>query len=358
MSGPARPLAASDDPALDLGVLMVGPVCEWQGWQAVQRHGGTAVLSWRGDDLAARAAGVSTIGDGGDVPAGSCTQALVRISKGRDATWNDLAHAWRALSIGGRMLVTGSNDLGIASWVKRLAARTSQPGEVLANHSHARVAAFRRTAHPDSLTTPVAHPVSLWPSTWERERRPTAGDPARDDAIPQISVPPGVFSHGGLDAGTAALLAYLADQAPAQRVLDLGCGAGHLGLHALLRWSAAHVWFVDADARAVAAVHGNLERLAVTRRATVAWWDVSESLPASGFDLVLCNPPCHAGNTDDYTVAQAMFRQAFAALAPGGRLLVVANRQLPYEADLTTLGALDIPAHDGGFKILRLRRDC
>ena len=58
MSGPARPLAESDDPARDDGVL-VGPVVEWNGWQAVRSQGGMAILPWRGDHLAASAAGVT-----------------------------------------------------------------------------------------------------------------------------------------------------------------------------------------------------------------------------------------------------------------------------------------------------------
>jgi 16S rRNA (guanine1207-N2)-methyltransferase len=344
MSGPARPLAESDDPALDAGVV-VGPVYEWHGWQAVQRCGGTAVLPWRGDYRTATTAGCATVGDANELPAASCAQALVRIQKGRAATWSDLAAAWRALGIGGRLLVTGSNDLGIATWVKRLAELLSQPGEVLANHSRARVAVFLRTAQPLELALSAGdQPVPLWP---------THGEEA---GVPRITVPPGVFSHGELDAGTAVLLAHMAEETPAERVLDLGCGAGHLGLYALWRWPGAQAWFVDADARAVAATRRNLAALRLDQRATVVWWDVAEPLPAAGFDLVVCNPPCHAGKANDHTTAQAMFRHAFASLAPGGRLLVVANRQLPYEHHLAVLGTVDIPVEQAGFKILRLRR--
>jgi 16S rRNA (guanine1207-N2)-methyltransferase len=75
-------------------------------------------------------------------------------------------------------------------------------------------------------------------------------------------------------------------------------------------------------------------------------------MPASGFDLILCNPPCHAGMANDLGIARAMFRAAVAVLRPGGRLLVVANRQLPYEADLARLGALSCLSQEGGFKIL------
>lgn len=363
MSGPARPLAEGDDPALDAGVSAAGPVVEWHGWRAVLRQGGTAVLPWRGDHLAATAAGITTVGDGTELAPGSCAQVLVRIQKGRDATWNDLAQAWRVLAEGGRLLVTGSNDLGIATWVNRLSEALGQPGEVLANHSRARVACFRRTSQ--RLDAPPSnHHVPLWPSTWERGLQPAlievaAQAVAQVSHVPLIAVPPGVFSHGDLDTGTALLLAHLAEQAPSERVLDLGCGAGHLGLHALLRWPQARAWFVDADARAVAAVRGNLSTLGATLadRGTAVWWDVAEPVPVADLDLVLCNPPCHAGTTNDYATAAAMFRLAAAALVRGGRLLVVANRHLPYENDLARLGTVDTPVEQGGFKILRLRRD-
>lgn len=345
MSGPSRPLAEVDDPALDAGVIADGPLIEWNGWQAVRRHGGTAILPWRSDYLTATAAGITAEPAGG-TPSGSFTQALVRIQKGRDATWSDLMSSWSALAEGGRLLVTGGNDLGIATWIKRLGERIGQTGQVLANHSRARVALFHRRGRPRDDWPGFVQSVPLW--------RALPGQPSP----PWVEANPGMFSSSALDAGTALLIDRLVDEAPTAQALDLGCGAGHLGLNVLWRWPQAQVLFVDADCRAYEAVLTNLggDFRHLRERATAVWWDVSEPLPRTGFDLVMLNPPCHAGVTNDLTIARAMFRIAVAALVPGGRLLVVANRQLPYEADLAALGTLDIPVEQGGFKILRLRR--
>ena len=348
MSGPARVGDESADPALDAGVIVAEPLVEWNGWQAVRRHGGVAILPWRGDHLAATAEKIINRSDG-KVPEGSFSQALVRIQKGREATWQTLHDAWRALIPGGRLLVTGSNELGIITWVKRLAAVLQQPVEVLANHSRARVALFHRSAEPPQLAHGEVKTVPLWSATHAHPQPPS------------IAVPPGVFSHGVLDGGTALLVARLAEEnlSPSpSRILDIGCGGGHLGLNALLRWPQAHACFVDADARAIDAVRMNLSAhdLGLHARATVAWWDVTEALPMSGFDLALANPPCHAGTAVDFSVARAMFKQAMGALVSGGRLYVVANRQLPYEADLAALGKFETLSQNGGFKLLAVRR--
>jgi len=59
VSAPAPIPSASDDTALDPEVLAPGPVLEFNGWRAVQRQGGEALLCWREQHLLAQAAGVA-----------------------------------------------------------------------------------------------------------------------------------------------------------------------------------------------------------------------------------------------------------------------------------------------------------
>lgn len=320
MSGaPALPDGATDL-ALDPGVLGPEPTLEIQGWSAAAATGGTAVLPWRSHARAAN--GVIQAPHAAGL--GLFTQAVVRIGKGRRATETDLAEAWEHLQPGGRLVLVGHNDVGIATWAKRVAKTLGQSGEVLANRAHSRAVAFTRT--DVQLTAPSDNQVPL-PSGRA------------------VAVAPGLFSGDGLDSGTALLLSALAEQPTVTSVADVGCGAGHLGVAAAELWPSAQIWLLDADQRAVRCAQRNLPT------AAVAWWDELDPWPAPEVDLALLNPPCHAGTANDVGVA----RRLFAAIR-ARRLLVVANRQLPYEDDLERLGSLRQVADDGRFKVLEMTR--
>ena len=64
------------------------------------------------------------------------------------------------------------------------------------------------------------------------------------------------------------------------------------------------------------------------------WHDLAAETVTRRYDAVVMNPPFHRGRAADPALGQAMIGKAAAALTPGGRLLMVANRQLPYEAIL------------------------
>ncbi|MEO2039426.1 MAG: methyltransferase, partial [Martelella sp.] len=49
------------------------------------------------------------------------------------------------------------------------------------------------------------------------------------------------------------------------------------------------------------------------------------------YDLIIMNPPFHAGKATELSLGKALIKAACDALKPGGRLLLVANRGLPYE---------------------------
>ena len=327
----------------DPGVLLAEPCLEFGGSRAVEARGGIAVLPWRDTFLAAVAAGLAAqpLADG--IPVGAYGQAVVHLQKGRAATVADLAAAWRLLPLGGRLLVCGDNDLGIATFLKRLGEDLGQPSELVANRAHGRIACFQRGERPPP-EVPASTDVPLLPPA-------ARGEPGADV---MLAVAPGVFSADGLDGGTAALLGCLSQCPPPQRVLDLGCGAGHLAIAALVRWPRCVALLADGDHRAVVCATANLARLGLAERAQVAWWDAREAAPAPAIELALVNPPFHRGQAVDLAPAKAMFRALGEALAPGGRALVVANRTLPYERDLASLGRVHVARQDSGFKVIQL----
>ncbi len=332
-----RPPDAGVDLLGDSGLLLPGALLEIGGWHlAAAVAGSAAVLPWRHDWRQATAAGVSAVGTVAELPATAWSQVVVRVDRGRAPTQERLHAAWQALAPGGRLAIEGPNGLGTQTWIDRLEDWCGGAPLVASVRARHRAAAFLRTA--------AAGPPPAQAATVPAE--------ASADA-PGLSVPPGGFAHGALDGGTALLIAQLDGQVPATRILDLGCGAGHLAIAALRRWPSAQAACLDADARAARGCAANLADLGLAARATAAWWDDADPLPAGPCDLVLCNPPAHAGDGVDLGAARRLCRCAAAALAPGGRLLLVANRRLPYEASLASLG-FDITqlAQTGGYKVL------
>ena len=76
-----------------------------------------------------------------------------------------------------------------------------------------------------------------------------------------------------------------------ERVLDLGCGTGCLGIAAALEFPAARVLLADIDAAAVANARINIDRFAVADRVQARRSDLFDELDREAFDLVLANPP-------------------------------------------------------------------
>ena len=116
------------------------------------------------------------------------------------------------------------------------------------------------------------------------------------------------------------LLRELESLPAAERVLDLGCGYGALGVSLALRWPEAEVVMVDVDIRAIAAARENATQLDL-HRATVLPSDGVSGLGANQqFDLVVSNLPAQAGND----ALDELLLGAHDVLAPDGLLVVVA----------------------------------
>jgi 16S rRNA (guanine1207-N2)-methyltransferase len=168
---------------------------------------------------------------------------------------------------------------------------------------------------------------------------------------------PGIFAWDRVDSASALLAEHLPGDL-AGRGADLGAGWGYLAMAALERCPAVEVLdLFESDARAIACARLNLAPQAGRARVAFFWQDVAAGVPGP-YDFVLSNPPFHAQGRDARPeLGRAFIAAAAAALRPGGRLWMVANRHLPYEQALgAVFGQVRCVAQRDGFKVLEAIR--
>jgi 16S rRNA (guanine(966)-N(2))-methyltransferase RsmD len=136
------------------------------------------------------------------------------------------------------------------------------------------------------------------------------------------------------------------------RVLDGYAGTGAIGIEALSR-GAAHVSFVELNARAAVLIADNLALCGVKQGYTIHRGDVESVLrrmpTASTFDLILLDPPYDAEN-----VLQALDAAA-GRLEPGG--LVVLERATRREPEIpaSLVRVRDVKSGDSTLTLLARR---
>ncbi len=139
-------------------------------------------------------------------------------------------------------------------------------------------------------------------------------------------------------------------------MLDIGCGAGALGTLAGLMSHDARVLMLDADVEAVRSAQRTAAAAGLTH-AEIRTSDVGAAVAGERFDVVVTNPPFHVGKVTDLNVPMQFIHDAHAALRPGGRMYLVANRTLPYERVVEARFGNVEKVHDGvRFKVLKAIR--
>ena len=180
-------------------------------------------------------------------------------------------------------------------------------------------------------------------------------DAPRDIADGCVSRP-GLFAWNRIDRASALLAEHL----PADlhgRVADLGAGWGYLACQVIARCPRVEaIDLYEAEARALEPAQRNLQRARQASGRAVAaavhWHDVTRGLPRR-YDAIVSNPPFHQGRADLPELGRAFIASAADALQPGGRLFIVANRHLPYEAVLQArFGDVRALTVQEGFKVI------
>ena len=160
----------------------------------------------------------------------------------------------------------------------------------------------------------------------------------------------GVFSRGSVDEGSALLLNSLPELKG--RVLDLGCGAGVIGV-CVGKANSIELVQSDVNHRALALTRENLQRNGVS--GTVVESDGFEALDGN-FDVILTNPPIRAGKA----VIYRLFEEAGNHLTEGGALYLVIRKQQGAESAKryleTIFGSVELIERKKGYWILRCKK--
>lgn len=356
VSAPGRLLAEALRPPAEAQVLLLG--CSGGLAVALARQaarGALTLLSSSAPDLAQvrrlaqanSAANITPLEAVSVLPerADSFDFVALELPKGRGLARRWLVEAAAALRPGGTLYLAGANDEGIQPVL-------ADAGALFGNLTPL---GYRDRCRIGRATKGAAPPAPDWaaepgiaPGTWRRFAVALPG------LTLELECLPGVFSAGRLDDGTRLLLETLAPPV-GLRVLDIGCGYGAIGLWAAGA-GAAHVDLVDSNLLAVASARRNLAAQGL-RQVEVLAGDALAPVAGRSYDLVVTNPPFHEGKSVDYQAAHRFIAQARAALRPGGRLALVANRFLPYERVIRPLfGDLERAADDRRYQVWVARR--
>lgn len=165
-----------------------------------------------------------------------------------------------------------------------------------------------------------------------------------------------VFSRGQLDHGARFLISQFGDLPLVDRVVDLGCGNGVLGIKLQERMPVSSVQFIDESYSAVASAQLNHERhfRGQSVHADFLVADALEQGRPDSADLVLCNPPFHQQHVLGDQIARSMFAGSHRCLTQGGEIRVVANRHLDHARTLKRLfGNCRTVASNSKFAVMR-----
>jgi 16S rRNA (guanine1207-N2)-methyltransferase len=249
-----------------------------------------------------------------DQPTGKFSTILFLPGKSKDEILAGFARAHDLLAPGGVLITALANTAGASRYEKEI----SRASPLLASVSKNKCRAFAVS----NKTPWQADLLNEWRELEGFYEIPGSG----------FFTQPGVFSSGRIDPGSELLAAHLP---PSLRgnVADLGAGWGYLSRIALEKSSRIErVDLFEADSRALDCARKNL-----SAKAAFHWHDVSTGLPEK-YDHIITNPPFHTAQSKDIDLGKAFLTTAAASLKRGGTLLLVANRQLPYEAHLDSLG--------------------
>lgn len=136
------------------------------------------------------------------------------------------------------------------------------------------------------------------------------------------------------------------------KVLDLGCGYGVVGLLAARLIGQKNVFLLDADPVAVECAKANAIANAVPD-VSITLSDGFKEFQETGFTKILCNPPYHT----DFAVAKQFILKGFNRMQIGGTIHFVTKRDKWYRNKMAAaFGGVNVQEVDSYYVISAEKR--
>lgn len=161
----------------------------------------------------------------------------------------------------------------------------------------------------------------------------------------------GVFSKNKLDYGTRFLLEVLTTENIGDKVLDVGCGYGPIGIY-ISKVFNSHVDMIDVNKRAVHLCQMNIKENNVNCNAFVS--DCYEKVD-DFYDTIITNPPIRAGKKIIYEIVM----NACNHLIENGVLYIVIRKDQGAKSmisDLKKIYNVEVLDKSKGFFVIKCKK--
>ncbi|WP_193222030.1 class I SAM-dependent methyltransferase [Amylibacter sp. SFDW26] len=266
-----------------------------------------------------------------DMPA-SAKAAVVELTRSKPENLANVAKAYEVLDVGGTLFINGAKTDGIDSILKNVKSKMDVEGSY--SKSHGKTIWVNKAA--------VDNPFKEWAALTDMSQN--------KDGFWTV---PGIFSADAIDPASALLCDSITVPLKGKGA-DLGAGWGYLSQNALLAYpEITSLDLFEAEKNSLVCAQKNIR----DERARFHWTDV-QSMPEKGaYDFIIMNPPFHVSRKADVSLGRDFIAKASKLLAPKGRLWMVANKQLAYEAVLdANFNTWSYEEQTPIFKVIHARR--
>ena len=161
-----------------------------------------------------------------------------------------------------------------------------------------------------------------------------------------------VFSPFNVDKGTLAMLSTV-NLSQGDKLLDLGCGYGIVGIYAAKFIPPQDIVMSDVDKKCTELSKKNA-LINGTDGVKIVLSNGFENIQDKDFTLILSNPPYHV----DFSVPKHFIEKGFNRLQIGGKMYMVTKRKNWYKNKLAAIfGGVRVIEVDGYFVFCAEKRD-